>query len=276
MENSYEIKGKKLTCTLEGDPKNQPIILIHDWTSHRGLWRLPMSTLKEKYFCIAVDLLGFGGSDKPESGDYSLSAQGQRIISLADQLGLKNFSLIGHSMGGQIAMFIAAVIAPQRVEKLVIVAPTVTGRFSDEVEKLVFPFMRNARKWSWLYNIAGALVKFQPFAERIFKTWFYDFRNIQFENWEVDRSAALNVACSISNDESGKAIHALDLSQYIRKITAPTLIISGKQDGTVRIDQSLLAQTLIPNNNLAIIEKCGHFPMYEKPVQFMKALALMF
>jgi pimeloyl-ACP methyl ester carboxylesterase len=235
-----------------------------------------MSTLKEKYFCIAVDLLGFGGSDKPESGDYSLSAQGQRIVSLADQLGFKNFSLIGHSMGGQIAMFIAAVIAPQRVEKLVIVAPTVTGRFSDQVEKMVFPFMGNARKWPWIYNIAGALVKFPPFAERVFKPWFYDFRNIQFGSWEVDRRSALNVACAISNDESVKAIHALDLSQYLRKIKAPTLIIAGKQDGTVCLDQALLAQTLIPNNNLALIEKCGHFPMYEKPVQFMKALALMF
>lgn len=276
MEKNFTIKSRQLACTIEGDPKNPAIFLIHGLTSHRGVWRQTLLALREKYYCIAVDLLGFGASDKPDGGDYSLSTQGQRIIMLADQLGIKNFSLIGHSMGGQIALYIAAVLAPQRVQKLVCVAGVITGTLSSQVEKVTIPLIRNGRKWPQLYRLANFLINFRPFARNIFKPWFYDMNTIPFESWEIDRKAALNPACAISSDESGKALHALDLTQHLRKIKAKTLLISGKQDGTVPFDQALLAQTLIPDNDLALIEKCGHFPMYEKTGHYLKALGLMF
>jgi len=276
VDNNFTIKGNQLTCTLEGDPKNPPIIFIHGWMSHRGVWRQTLPILQKKYYCIAVDLLGFGSSGKPEGGDYSLSAQGHRILTLADQLGIKNFSLVGHSMGGQIALYIAAVLAPQRVGKLVSVAGVVTGNLANRVEKVTIPLVESGRKWPWLYMIAKSMINFRPFTNYAFRSWFYDMNSIPFVNWEVDRRAALNQAGAVSSDESVKAIHALDLTQHLRKITAKTLLISGKQDGTVPLDQALLAQTLIPDNDLALIEKCGHFPMYEKTGHYLKALGLIF
>ncbi len=276
MDKNITIKGKQLACTLAGDPQNPPIIMLHGWASHRGVWRQTMAALEGKYYCVAVDLLGFGASDKPDGSDYNLSTQGLRIVMLADQLGFKTFSLIGHSMGGQIAMYIAAVLAPKRVEKLVSVGGVVTGKLSDAVEKTSVPFVRNARKMPWLYGMARSLIKSRLVARSVFKTWFFNMNNIPFEAWEEDRLAAFNPACAISSDETSKAMHALDLTQHLRKIQAETLLIRGKQDGVVPEDQALLAQTLIPNNNLALIEKCGHFPMYERKSQYLKALALIF
>jgi pimeloyl-ACP methyl ester carboxylesterase len=197
-------------------------------------------------------------------------------VMLADQLGFKTFSLIGHSMGGQIAMYIAAVLAPRRVGKLVCVGGVVTGKLSDAVEKSSVPFFSYARKMPFLYSIARSLVKSRPIARSVFKTWFFNINNIPFEAWEEDRLATFNPACAVSSDESSKAIHALDLTQHLRKIQAETLLIWGKQDDVVPQDQALLAQTLIPNNNLALIEKCGHFPMYEKKGSYLKALAMIF
>jgi pimeloyl-ACP methyl ester carboxylesterase len=275
MEKTFSIKSKQIACTLAGDPQNPAVILIHGWCSHRGVWQQTLAALEEKYFCVALDLLGFGASDKPEGSDYSLSMQAQRVLLLADQLGLKTFSLIGHSMGGQIAMYLAAVLAPRRVEKLVVVGGVVTGKLADRVEKTSLPFIRNARKMPWLYGLANALVNFRPLAKSLFKTWFYNFNSLPFEAWEADRRNALNPAGAVSADETGKAIHALDLTQHLRKIQAKTLLIYGKQDAVVPEDQALLAQTLIPDNDLALIEKCGHFPMYEKKTQFLKALALI-
>ena len=276
MDKNVTIKNKQLSCTLEGDPKNPLVLMIHDCASHREVWHGTISALKEKYYCVAVDLLGFGASDKPEGGDYSLSAQGQRIVMIADQLGFQKFSLIGHSMGGQIAYYIAAVLAPQRVEKLVVVNGIVRGRLSEHLEKVIIPAAGQGRKWPWLYKVGLALIKFPPYAKYVFNSWFFDINNYPFNTWEVDRLAAFNPACSVSTDESFKAIRALDLSQHLRKIKAHSLIIAGKQDGTVPLDQALLAQTLIPNNDLALIEKCGHFPMYEKTGNYLKALALIF
>jgi len=276
MDKNFTIKGKQLACTLAGNPQNPPIIMIHGWGSHRGVWRQTIAALEGKYYCVAVDLLGFGASDKSEGSDYSLSAQGLRIVMLADQLGFKTFSLLGHSMGGQIAMYIAAVLAPKRVEKLVSVGGVVTGKLSDAVEKTSVPFVSNARKMPWLYGLARSLIKSRPVARIVFKSWFFNMNNIPFEAWEDDRLAAFNPACAVSSDETGKAIHALDLTQHLRKIQARTLLIWGKQDEVVPQDQALLAQTLIPNNDLALIEKCGHFPMYERKGPYFKALALIF
>jgi pimeloyl-ACP methyl ester carboxylesterase len=276
MEKTFAIKNRQIACTLAGDPQNPAIIFLHGWLSHRGLWYRTMAALQDKYYCIAVDLLGFGASDKPESGDYSLSAQGQRIVMLADQLGLKTFSLVGHSMGGQIAMYIASVLAPKRVEKLVSIGGVVTGKLSDQVEKTSVAFYRQARKWPWLFKVMQSLIKFGPFMKSTFKTWFFNLGSVPPETWAVDREMAFNPACVISADEAAKAIHALDLTQHLRKIQAQTLLIHGKQDAVVSEDQALLAQTLIPNNDLALIEKCGHFPMYEKPKVYLKALSLIF
>jgi pimeloyl-ACP methyl ester carboxylesterase len=276
MDKNFTIKGRQLVCTLEGDPKNPAILMLHGWMSHRGVWNRTIAALQDKYYCVAIDLLGFGASDKPDGADYSLSAQGQRVVLLSEQLGLKTFSLIGHSMGGQIAMHIAAVLAPRRVEKLVTVGGVVTGKLSDSVEGTSVPFYRYARQWPWLYGLAGTLLKFDPLINQIFKPWFYNPKNMPLPVWRIDREAAFNRACAFSADEAAKAIHALDLTQSLRKIQAETLIIYGKQDGVVPEDQPLLAQTLIPNNNLALIEKCGHFPMYERTGAYLKALGLIF
>ncbi len=276
MDKNFTIKGKQLACTLVGNPQNPPIIMLHGWTSHRGVWRQTISALEEKYYCVAVDLLGFGASDKSEGSDYSLSAQAQRIVMLADQLGFKTFSLLGHSMGGQIAMYIAAVLAPRRVEKLVSVAGVVTGKLSEAVEKTSVPFFRYARKMPFLFGLAKSLANSRSIAKSVFKTWFFNPNSLPFEAWEEDRLITFNPACSVSADESSKAIHALDLTPHLRKIQARTLLIWGKQDAVVPQDQALLAQTLIPNNDLALIEKCGHFPMYERKGPYLKALALIF
>lgn len=276
MDNNFTIKGKQLACTLAGNPQNPPIIMIHGWMSHRGVWRQTIAALEGKYYCVAVDLLGFGASDKPENVDYSLSAQAQRVVMLADQLGFKTFSLLGHSMGGQIAGYIAAVIAPRRVDKLVCVGGVVTGKLGDYVEKTSVPFYRVARNMPWLFSLARSMVKSPFFAKSIFKAWFYNMNCLPFEAWAEDRQLAFNSACAVSADESSKAIHALDMSQYLHKVQAKTLLIWGKQDAVVPQDQALLAQTLIPNNDLALIEKCGHFPMYERKGPYLKALALSF
>jgi pimeloyl-ACP methyl ester carboxylesterase len=276
MDKNFTVKGKQLACTLAGDPNNPPIIMLHGWCSHRGVWRQTIAALEGKYYCVAVDLLGFGASDKSDGSDYSLSTQAQRILMLADQLGFKTFSLLGHSMGGQIAMYIAAVLAPRRVERLVSVDGVVTGTLSDAVEKTSVSFVRNARKMPWLYGLARSLTKSPAIARSVFKSWFFNINIIPFEAWEEDRLAAFNPACVVSSEETSKALHALDLTQHLRKIQARTLLIWGKQDAVVPEDQALLAQTLIPNNDLALIEKCGHFPMYEKKGQYLKALALIF
>ncbi len=276
MEKNFTIKGKQLACTLAGSPENPPIILLHGILSHRGVWRQTIAALQGKYYCVSVDLLGFGASDKPDGSDYSLTAQAQRILMLADLLGFKKFSLIGHSMGAQIAIYIASALAPARIERLVSVSGIVTGELTPQAQKSIMRLVGIARKQPWLSSLANSMRNAGFFAKSIFRVWFFDVDNLKFEAWEADRTAALNPAGAIASDESYKALRALDLTQHLHKIRAKTLIIFGKQDGMVPMDQALLAQTLIPGGDLALIEKCGHFPMYEKTGNYLKAISIIF
>jgi abhydrolase domain-containing protein 6 len=276
MDKVFRIEGHQVITTLSGDPNNPPIILIHGWVSHRGVWQQTIRALEGKYYCIAMDLLGFGASDKPDEVDYSLPAQAQRILKLADQLGFSHFSLIGHSMGGQIAMYIAAIMAPQRVDKLLVIGGLVTGELSNKVEKTTMPLVGLGRKVPTLYGIGLSLVDFRPFINWVFGSWFYDIKSMPLEAWKPDRVIAFNRASAIANDEAGKSIRTTNLIKYLHKIKGPTLLIHGEDDGVVPVEQATLARDVIPSNNLALFKKCGHFPMYEKPSQYLKALAMIF
>ncbi|PWH12997.1 MAG: hypothetical protein DDG60_11330 [Anaerolineae bacterium] len=274
METTFNVNGQRLVATIEGNSQKPPLFLIHGWMSHRGVWRQTLPQLEEKYYCIALDLLGFGHSDKPEDGDYSIQMQGRRILAIADALGLQKFSLLGHSMGGQIAMCIAAMLAPERVEKLVSVAGVVTGQLSDLVEKQVYPLVKFGYKRPWVYRLSRALMHNRLYVNWAFRPWFYDIRKIPLRDFNLDRHFALNPAGHISIYQAGQAIHNLDISKHLRKIKAYTLLIYGENDLTVPIEQAYIAQTAIPNNDLAILKKCGHFPMFEKTGQYLRALGM--
>jgi pimeloyl-ACP methyl ester carboxylesterase len=275
METTYTVNGQKMVATVVGDPKNPPIFLIHGWMSHRGVWRQTLPVLEQKYYCIALDLLGFGSSEKPADGDYSLQMQGRRIVAIADLLGYRRFALIGHSMGGQIAMCIASMLVPERVEKLISVAGVVTGQLSERAEKFNARIINLARGRPWLYRTTHPFLKFRPYANWAFKIWFYDINKLPLKDFYTDMVIAMNPALHISGAEAHKAIHALDISKHLHKVKAPTLLIHGEEDGTVPIEQAYIAQTAIPDNNLALLKKCGHFPMYEKTGQYLKALAMV-
>jgi len=276
MDKVTRIEGHQIITTLSGDPNNPPIILIHGWMSHRGVWQQTIRALEGKYYCIAPDLLGFGASDKPESADYGLQAQAQRILKLADQLGFSHFSLIGHSMGGQLALYIAAIVAPQCVDKLLSIDGPITGQFSDKIEKTTMPLVGLARKVPALYGMALSLVDFGPFVNWAFGTWFHDLKSMPLGAWKADRVIACNRASAIPNDEAGKSMRATNLIKYLHKVKGPALLIHGEDDAVVPVEQATLARDVMPSNSLALFKKCGHFPMYEKPGQYLKALAMIF
>ena len=276
MDKVFRLEGNQILVTLAGDPANPPIFLIHGWTLQRGIWESTIRALEDRYYCIAPDLLGHGASDKPANADYSLEAQANRIFKLADQLGYSRFSIIGHSMGGQIALYIACSLAPQRVDKVVSIGGVVTGRLSEQVEKVNVRTVQLGRNMLAVYDISRSLINFAPIVNRAFRPWFYDVKSVPVKLWEADRLAVTNRAGHISYAETWKSIRSINLVKYLHKIRGPVLLIHGENDGVVPVEQAMLAQDTIPNHQLALIKKCGHFPMYEKPNHYLKALEMIF
>ena len=97
------------------------IVMIHGFGGHTFSFRHQLSEFGDEYRCVAIDLKGFGYSARPKGGDYSLTEQARLMLRTMDLLDIDRAVLIGHSMGGEVAMRIAAT-APERVEKLILAA----------------------------------------------------------------------------------------------------------------------------------------------------------
>jgi len=266
------IDGHLMTYTAAGDPSLPPLFLVHGWGSYHGVWRQTIEELQTSYFCVAVDLLGFGDSDKPSDADYSIEAQGQRILCLADQLGVDQFSLIGHSMGGQIALTIAALLEPQRVSRLISVSGVVTGRLMPFVENITYRQIAIGKAIPWLYDLTRRLIHYRWVAYWQYRPWFHKMDTLPFEDWKTDREMILQAGGQTSLYYAGQAIHAMNLTKHLPHITAPTLAIFGAQDGTVPVSDGYLVRDCVPDSKLVLLDECGHFPMYEQPQLYLKAV----
>ncbi len=270
--NSIEIDRQRIAYTEMGSPSNPPVILIHGIMSHRGVWTRTLETLKNNFHCIAIDQLGFGDSDKPKDGDYTIAKQAERALKIADHFGFEKFNLIGHSMGGQVSTYLAATLAPQRVHKLISVDGVVTGKLSNKTQS-TRRMVTMAEKIPALYSYGQKLCdRWKDFAYWNFDAWFYKIKELPFEAWELDRRMALNPEIALSTPRAWDSLNATDLTPMLKHITAPTLVIFGNQDGTVPVSQAHTFKQNLPAAQLVIIESCGHFPMYEKFDEYIKPL----
>lgn len=269
--NSVTIGGQRIAYRTAGDPANPPLLMVHGWLSHSRVWRHLLDHLQDTHFCVAIDLLGFGDSDAPKGGDYSIEAQGWRVLALADALGIDRFDLIGHSMGGQIALTIAGSLAPERVNRVIDVAGVVSGALAWWPK-----YISRAQFWLgmvmpvvvaptvWLFRI--------PFFGRfIFGTWFHTMPPL--ETWVEDRERAMQSSGVVSGYPAVRAILNTDTTPHLGSITAPALVIFGRQDHIVPPREGDRAHAGIPGAQIVWYDPCGHFPMLERPTEFNAAVA---
>ncbi len=276
-ESQFIYEGYTLHYVTAGDPENPPLFLIHGYLSSHHVWRQTMPVLQERYHCIAVDLFGHGRSEIDPAGDYSIPAQGERILALANELGYERFSLMGHSMGGQISLYIAAQLAPERVVRLVDVAGVVGARLSTYVERKVFPLVEMVTRLPLLSlaaEVFGRLTvpRFRWAAYTQCGYWFRDVTALDFGSWRVDREQATVPGIRHTWTGGREAIYGTDVTPHLGDIQAPTLVIFGKQDAVVPLEDARVAADNIPDSCLVLIDHCGHFPMFEQTDEYLDAV----
>ncbi|HEX2905746.1 MAG TPA: alpha/beta hydrolase [Phototrophicaceae bacterium] len=267
-----QVDNYRLGYVTAGRPSDPPIIFVHGWLSHARTWRQTLAALQDQYYCVSVDLLGHGYSDKPHNGDYSIPAQANRVLKLADALGIQQFTYIGHSMGGMIGLYLASTLAPERVTRLVDVSGVANGKLSPYVRGFLTPiyatgsvmppiweFSRQAMRWRWYAYIYDRALYYHP--EQAFAP-------VEDE----DRHMALMPGNEIPAYRDLQAIAALDLTPRLKNIQAPTLAVFGKYDNTVPIENGYLVKRHVPNSRLVLLDDCGHVPMTEQTAAYLEAV----
>ena len=251
----------------------QVIILIHGLGSYLPAWKNNIEGLKSSYRVIAVDLPGYGKSSKqPHSGTMSYYAE--VIKQFAEALNLKEITLGGHSMGGQIAM-VAALNYPELVKNLILVAPAGFEKFNEGQKQwfrnvMTFEGVKNTSAEDIQTNLAVNFYNMPKDAE-----FMITDRIIMRDAADFDKYcyAVVQSVNGMVNEP------VLDLLTQIKQ---PTLIIFGENDNlipnrflnpgkTSKVAQ--VGKDKIPNSKLFMVPKAGHFVQFEKPAEVNNAIA---
>ena len=261
-----------LAIATAGEHTNPPLLMLHGWNSYNGVWRSSMDALQDHFYCVAIDLLGFGRSDKPPHANYSIQAQGRRVLAEADRRGYTHFALAGHSMGAQIALWMAANLCPSRVDFVVSVAGPVMPSLTRFSNCAVLPTVLLLSALPDLMRVGWRLAHRRWFAWTALSWWFFHVREMPFDAWAEDREMALLPDIVPAMCAAARAIYSLDLVPDLPAIHAPVLAIAGQQDAAVPAHHSQVIHAQVPHSKLLLLERCGHFPMYEQPTAYLAAL----
>ena len=267
---SIRLHGHPVTYRLAG--QGPPVLLLHGITSSSQTWSKVLPALAEHHTVIAPDLLGHGGSAKPR-GDYSLGAYASGVRDLTAALGYDRATVVGHSLGGGIAMQMAYQF-PERVERLVLVN---SGGLGQEVNlilraatlpgsELVLPLMvhRHVRAVAGALGRAFGAVGFKPGAD--LQGIIEGFGSLT--TGEAQR-AFVHTARSII-DISGQRVSARD--RLYLAADMPTLIVWGDRDPMIPVAHAYDAHAAMPGSRLEVFTGAGHFPFNDEPVRFSQVL----
>jgi 2-hydroxymuconate-semialdehyde hydrolase/2-hydroxy-6-oxo-octa-2,4-dienoate hydrolase len=225
-----------------------------------------MEALKHTHFCIAVDLLGYGDSDSPQNGDYSIAAQGRRVLAVTDTLNIDRFALMGHSMGGQIALQISGMLAPERITHLIHVAGVLSGALCWWPKYVTKTQMWLGRVAPFLVPPTAMMFRVPFIGNVVYGTWFH--KMLPLNEWVEDRERTLQSGVISSAYPSVVELGKTDLTPHLTQIRAKTLVIVGRHDRVVPVSEGQKTAELIQGAQLQWFEDCGHFPHFERPQPF--------
>lgn len=254
--------GQTMAYMDEG--KGDVLIFIHGLGSYGPAWQKNVEVLRETYRCIVVDLVGYGKSSKPEQ-TYLLTDQAAFIEELSEKLSLPNFHLVGHSMGGQIALHLGNMF-PEKVKSLILVAPAGIETFTDQQKAFFEMITPSAIAASSDQEIASNLYRnFATFPSDA--QFMIDDRILIKEDPEFELYTA-----TVVNGIRGMVRQPV--SDFLGELKMPTLILYGMQDDLIpnkllnpNLSIQSVAETalkLIPKASVQLLPNAGHMLMFEQ------------
>jgi pimeloyl-ACP methyl ester carboxylesterase len=248
------------------------IVLIHGITGSSDTWQDVIEPLAEKYTVVAPDLLGHGQSAKPR-GDYSLGAYASGIRDLMGAIGHDRATIVGHSLGGGVAMQMAYQF-PERCERLVLVSSGGLGREVSPFlraavlpgSELVLPLLASSR----VLNATSAVGSFfGRLGMRAGPDMDEIWRGFSSLNDVGARAAFIHTLRGIV-DPGGQRVNATDRLYLAQRV--PTMLLWGERDPIIPAEHGRAAHELIPGSRFESFPNAGHFPHRTDPRAFVERL----
>jgi pimeloyl-ACP methyl ester carboxylesterase len=247
------VDGIALHYVESGDPSRPHIVMIHGFGGHTFSFRYQLAEFSRDHHVIAIDLKGFGYSERSERGDYSLTEQSRLVLRAMDILKIDRATLVGHSMGGEVVMRVAAA-APERVERLVLAA-SVSGQRVPFAPRLPFirPFLPGLSRLVMVRNFG--------------KKMFYDPSTVDVEGIRATYLDAARVRGSMNTIWEMWGDVPGDQPIAYSSITQPVLVLAAEKERVIpfysRVVSHLRAN--LPQAEVQTIERTGHLLLEENP-----------
>jgi pimeloyl-ACP methyl ester carboxylesterase len=251
----------KLYYSEEG--KGPPLLLIHGFGASTFTWRFVAPELAKDHRVIAVDLKGFGQSDKPFDGRYSVYDQAELLAQLIEDKDLRDLTLVGHSFGGGVALLLA-LEANQRLD----------GRITRLVLLDSIAYPQNIPVFFRLLDVplvSQLGVRMVPplVQTRVaLQIAYFDDSKIDPEEVELYAAPLKTAAGKHAIIHSARQIVPEDiaeLSERYQTIELPTLILWCDHDRIVPLEVGIKLRRTLTNSTLRLVEDCGHMPQEEQP-----------
>lgn len=245
-----KIRGVKLHITITG--KGYPLVLIHGLGQDHSQYDSIREELSRHFRVIVPDCRGHGKSDKPAR--YTLGDHAADMLALMDYYALQQAHLLGTSAGSYVAEDMAS-SAPRRINRLVLTVPKSNG-LTSSMQRL---FDKHTKE------LAG--MKKEDKMEAALKYFTYDPERIKRHHKLFEKKLTPKQYAT-----AGSAFARFDFRRDLPKVTAETLVISGRYDGLNLPEEGKEVAALIPDATYVEMLHSGHLPMVEEPARYLKLI----
>lgn len=261
------VAGQRVFHHRRSRSGGRPLVLLHGYGLSHWAWRHVIPRLADEHDVIAIDLLGFGESDRPPVHEfrYDAAAQTEAVLGVLDALGIERAHLMGHSMGAAIALHTAA-RRPERVDRLIAVG------------SIAYPFRVPLETRAALLPYVGTFIMKTFYTKglltRYLRKQVYQDPRFVTEDWvdyiweRMNRPGGFEAAHAALRFIT----HASAVARCVRAVRAPTLIVWGERDRVLPLAHGQRLVGEVAGAELAVIPSCGHSPAEEKPDELLAAV----
>lgn len=251
-----EINGVRIHYQEKG--QGVPLVLIHGYASSVYTWKDVFEPLSGKFRVIAIDLKGFGFSEKPD-GDYTRRAQAEIVNGLLENLKIEKAWIVGNSMGGETALNVA-LNHPEKVLGLILIDSAgvkVPGTTSLAPWYLQIPVLGQA--------LTALALTSDNLVRKGLQKSFYDDSKITDDRVNFYYRPLKTRDGQLAARGARLQFDLYPIEDQLVKINVPTMIIWGAEDELIPLEAGRKMNSLIKNSKLTVFENCGHVPQEELP-----------
>jgi pimeloyl-ACP methyl ester carboxylesterase len=267
---TVETPSGKLRLAVIDKGQGRPILLLHGFATSSYTWRAVIPGLSQHHRVIALDLRGFGASDKPIDDHYSIQDQTEAVEAFIVQENLRDLTVIGHSFGGGITLSLALKAAEERQPRIrnIVLVDTIAYRQP-------MPVFFKLLQVPMVGEVSMTLVPPEVQAAQGLRLAYFD----------ADKISSQDVAEYANTLYSPAAKHALtktiekiipdnidEIADRYKTIRVPALILWCDRDKVVPIRLGRRLRSEMPTSELTVFAECGHMPQEEKPLDTLGAI----